>query len=188
MPPIDSHRNTTAQCGHRESPLMRVSLFSCLQRASCISVLRTMCNTNLRSRQCSNRTDRQPLLPKMLSKALDWHSTHVICQVLCLVTCSSGVRWTTRIESTAGKIVASAMRRSSESLKHVCSLANPLPPTGHVRHFGSRIGKTCQFVEFSRFWKTHRTNTPSCSQSSVGVPAALSVDTSHDHMWKDEEA
>ena len=35
-----------------------VSLCSCLQRASCTSLFRTMCNTHLRGRHCSRRVDR----------------------------------------------------------------------------------------------------------------------------------
>ena len=157
-------------------PLMRISLFSCLQRASCISVFRTMRNTNLRGRQCCfradpsffNRANTRHLLSvctvalmthRILrhlgvvhsvwrtfapsnAVAEDWHFTHVRCKVICLVNCGTGLRWTSRIQSTARKIGATLISRSRAFFNNGqwCGW-NLRHPTGDVRHWESGIGK-----------------------------------------------
>ena len=56
-----------------------------------------------------------------------------------------------------------------------------------MRHFGSRIGKLVNSLNSHGCGNTAANTQPS-SQFSVGFPAARSMNTSHDHMWKDEAA
>ena len=70
------------------------------------------------------------------------NSTHVIFQVISLVTCGTGARWTSRIQSTARKIGASLISRSRAFFNNGRWFGwNSGHPTGHVRHLESRIGK-----------------------------------------------
>ena len=94
------------------------------------------------------------------------NSTHVLFQVIPLVTCGTGLRWTSRIQSTARKIGASLFSRSRAFFNN-----------GRWFGWNSGIGfqdrKTCQFVAFSWLQKhigelpwTHRTGARSQKQLS----------------------
>ena len=144
MPPIDFHRNTIVECGHRVATDEDKSF---LVLAAGVAS-RTVRNTNLPGRQCCRRADPaffnrantchllsvctvasvthrirrhlavvhsvwRTFAPRnAVAEDFDWHFTHVISQVICLVTCGTGLRWTSRIQSTARKIGASLISRS----------------------------------------------------------------------------
>ena len=101
-----------------------------------------------------------------VAEDFDRHFTHVICQVICLVTCGTGLRWTFRIQSTAREIGASLIRRSR-------AFFNNGRWFGRIQHIQQvmcatwiRGSETCQSVAFSWLQKhideppwTHRTTT-----------------------------